>query len=68
MLKTIKKKREGNYVNIRQRREKCLRITAKISVENRALHVNLQDKWRREQTECNILKEKVLTNREEEKR
>ena len=59
MLKTIKKKREGNYVKIRQKREKCLRITAKIKqLENRALHVNLKVKWRREQTEYNILKEK----------
>ena len=36
-----------------------MRITAKIKqLENRALHINLKVKWRREQTEYNILKEK----------
>ena len=29
LKKQSKKKREGNYVKIRQKREKCLRITAK---------------------------------------
>ena len=32
-----------------------------------ALHSNLRVKWVREQTEYNILKKKVLTNRDEEK-